>query len=74
MFIYWIMFAIPAVAALSTIKYHRHVTDLSWFFVALFYIVIIGETSRKLVLKNYSRHIIKLNYLSILNQQMDTEQ
>ena len=34
----------------------------------------LGEAARKSVLKNYSRHIIKLNYLSILNQQVDAKQ
>jgi hypothetical protein len=32
------------------------------------------EWSLKSVLKNYSRHIIKLNYLSILNQQVGADQ
>jgi L-malate glycosyltransferase len=34
----------------------------------------LGEAARQSVLKNYSRHIIKVNYLSILNQQVDAEQ
>ena len=34
----------------------------------------LGEAARKSVLKNYSRHITKLNYLSILNQQVDAKQ
>jgi hypothetical protein len=42
MLIYWVMLAISSAAALSTTKYHRHVTDLTWFIVALLFIVIIG--------------------------------
>ena len=31
----------------------------------------LGEAARESVLKNYSKHVIKFNYLSILNQQVE---
>ena len=34
----------------------------------------LGEAARKSVLENYSKNVIKSQYLSILNQQMDTGQ
>jgi L-malate glycosyltransferase len=34
----------------------------------------LGEQARKTVLENYSKHVVKLQYLSILNQQVDTGQ
>ena len=34
----------------------------------------LGESARKSVLENYSKHVVKLQYLPILNQQVDTGQ
>jgi hypothetical protein len=42
MFIYWLMFLIPAIAALSTTRYHKQVSNLGWVFLAIIFILIIG--------------------------------
>ena len=42
MLIYWILFLIPAAAALSTAKVHRQVTNLGWVLLTIFFILIIG--------------------------------
>ena len=42
MFIYWVMFLIPAIAALSTIRFHKQVSDLGWILLAIIFILIIG--------------------------------
>jgi hypothetical protein len=42
MFIYWIIFTIPALVALSTTKVHRQVSTLGWFLLGIFFVLIIG--------------------------------
>jgi len=42
MLIYWVMFAIPAFAAVLPVKFHRQVTNLAWLLVALFFVVVMG--------------------------------
>jgi hypothetical protein len=67
MLIYWVMFAIPAMAAMSTLRYHRHVTALSWLFMALLLIVIIGfrwEIGRDWAL--YYHHFHSLRDVALL--------
>ena len=36
------MYLMPVFAALSTIKFHKSVTNLGWFLLAFFFILIIG--------------------------------
>jgi hypothetical protein len=42
MFIYWVMFLIPTIAALSTIRCDKQVSDVGWVLLAIFFILIIG--------------------------------
>jgi hypothetical protein len=36
------MFFVPAIAAVSTVKFHRHSTNLGWCLLATFYVFIVG--------------------------------
>ena len=42
MYIYWVMFLVPATAALSTVKFNRQVTNLGWNLLSTFFVLIIG--------------------------------
>lgn len=45
MFIYWVMFLIPAMAALSTTKFDKQLTNFGWALLAIFFILILGLRS-----------------------------
>ncbi|MBT5188078.1 MAG: EpsG family protein, partial [Kordiimonadaceae bacterium] len=42
MFIYWVMFTIPALASMLPNVFHRQLSSFGWFLVALLFVVIMG--------------------------------